>query len=181
MCVKNLTLENVRGFPKLEFDLGRPDGSYAGWTVFVGGNRSGKSTILRGMALALMGPESGGRLMGSTAGWIYKGQPKASSSVTLHWAKAHDKCKTGGAPPGHLFDAGVRWFFEKKDDEIPQFRAVLKLSAKRSRILTPERGPWSPNAYGWFAAGYGPMRRLTGSSSEAMRFSVTRSSTTPCH
>lgn len=112
--------------------------------------------------------------MGSTAGWIHKGQLKASVSLTLTWDKRHDKFKIGGAAPGQVFDAGVRWFFEKKNDEIPQFRAVLKLNAKRSRILTPERGPWSPNAYGWFAAGYGPMRRLTGSSSEAMRFSVSK-------
>ncbi len=174
MYVKSLHFENLRGFQQLKFDLERPDGSYAGWTVFVGGNSSGKSTILRGIALALMGPESGGRLMGSTAGWISKGQVKASSIVSLRWDRSLDRFKSGGASPGESFDAGVRWFVEKKGDEIANFRAVEKRNARGGRIQTPERGPWAPNSFGWFAAGYGPMRRLTGSSSEAMRFSVSK-------
>ena len=131
MYVKSLHFENLRGFPELKFDLERPDGSFAGWTVFVGGNSSGKSTILRGIALALMGPESGGRLMGSTAGWISKGQSKASSILSLRWDKSQDRFKSGGAPPGEAFDAGVRWFIEKKGDEIPSFRAVEKRNAKK--------------------------------------------------
>ncbi len=173
MYIKSVHFENLRGFSHLSFDFERPNGSFAGWTVFVGGNSSGKSTILRGIALALMGPEFGGRLMGSTAGWINKGQSKASSQTKLFWDKEHDRFKSMGKLPGETFDAGVRWVIEKKDD-IPQFRAVEKRNNSGGRIQTPERGPWSANAYGWFAAGYGPMRRLTGSSSEAMRFSVSK-------
>jgi len=172
MYIKSLHLENVRGFSKLLFDLERPDGTFAGWTVFVGGNSSGKSTILRALALALMGPEPGGRLMGSPVGWILKGQTRASVNLSLRWDKTQDRFKIGGAPPGDTFHAGVRWVIEKKGDLIPQFRAVERRNARGGRIQTPERGPWSPNAPGWFSAGYGPMRRLTGSSSEAMRFSV---------
>jgi predicted ATPase len=174
MYIKTLQLENLRGFQELSFDLERPDGSYAGWTVFVGGNSSGKSTILRGAALALMGSESGARLMGPATGWIHKGQSKASAVVGIRWDKDHDKFKKGGSNPGERFDAGVRWVIEKKGDEVPQFRAVEKRNAAGTRIQTPERGPWSANAFGWFSAGYGPMRRLTGSSSEAMRFSVSK-------
>ena len=174
MYIKSLHFENVRGFPQLSFDLERPNGTYAGWTVFVGGNSSGKSTILRGLSLALMGPEAGGRLIGSPAGWIHKGESKAAVRINLRWDKTHDRFKTGGASPGEVFEAGVRWFIEKKGDEIPQFRAVEKRNARGTRIQSPDRGPWSANAYGWFAAGYGPMRRLTGSSSEAMRFSVSK-------
>jgi hypothetical protein len=173
MYIKTLQFENLKSFRKLSFDLERPDGNFAGWTVFVGGNSSGKSTILRGIALALMGPEAGGRLMGQPLGWIFKDQTKSSASIKLKWDKEHDKFKTGGAPPGEYFEAGVRWFFEK-GDEVPQFKSTDKRNAKGSRIQTPDRGPWSPNSMGWFAAGYGPMRRLSGSSSEAMRFSVSK-------
>lgn len=174
MYIKTLHLENLRRFETCSFNLQRPDGSYAGWTVFVGGNSSGKSTILRGAALALMGAESGGRLMGSSAGWMRKDQTKASSIAELVWDRAHDKFTKGGSNPGEVFDAGVRWFTENKAGLIPQFRAVEKRNARGGRVLTPERGPWSLNAAGWFSAGYGPMRRLTGSSSEAMRFSTSR-------
>ena len=49
MYVKSISLENVKGFNRLEFDFERPglDNSFAGWTVFVGGNASGKSTLLK--------------------------------------------------------------------------------------------------------------------------------------
>jgi predicted ATPase len=174
MYIKSINLENVKGFPEVKFELERPDGSYAGWTAFVGGNSSGKSTILRSIALAVMGPEAGSRLMGQAAGWILKDQSKASAIVTLAWDKQQDEFKTGGKLPGDSFEAGVRWFFEKKTDEVPQFRSAEKRTAKGGRVITAERGPWSPNSDGWFSAGYGPMRRLTGSSSESMRFTLTK-------
>jgi hypothetical protein len=174
MYIKTLQLENVRSFTDLSFDMERPDGSFAGWTVFVGGNSSGKSTILRSAALALIGPESGGRLMGSPTGWIHKGQPKASAILNIKWDRDNDRFKKGGANPGEIFEAGVRWFLQDKDDEVPQFRPIDKRNAKQSRIQTSERGPWLSNSYGWFSAGYGPMRRLTGSSSEAMRHSTSK-------
>ena len=174
MYIKELQLENVRSFTDLNFDLERPDGRFAGWTVFVGGNSSGKSTILRSAALALIGPEAGGRLTGTPTGWINKGQMKASAILKVKWDRDHDKFKKGGANPGEQFEAGVRWLVEKKGDEVPQFKSVDKRNLSGTRIQTPERGPWSPNSYGWFSAGYGPMRRLTGSSSEAMRYSISK-------
>jgi len=173
MYIKSLQLENVRSFTDLSFDLERPDGSFAGWTVFVGGNSSGKSTILRSAALALIGPEAGGRLTGSPTGWIHKGQTKAAAVLKVKWDREHDKFKKGGANPGEQFEAGVRWIIEK-GDEVPQFKSVDKRNLNGGRIQTSERGPWSPNSFGWFSAGYGPMRRLTGSSSEAMRYSISK-------
>lgn len=112
--------------------------------------------------------------MGSPTGWIHKGESKASAVLKLKWDRENDKFKKGGANPGDSFEAGVRWLFEKRGDEVPQFRSVEKRNARGGRIQTPERGPWSPNSPGWFSAGYGPMRRLTGSSSEAMRYSISK-------
>ena len=59
MYIKSVNLEGIKGFKSLNFDFERPDRKFAGWTVFVGGNASGKSTLLRGLALAMIGPESG--------------------------------------------------------------------------------------------------------------------------
>lgn len=173
MYVKKLHIENVKGFESIRFDLERPDGSFAGWTVFVGGNSSGKSTLLKAIALSLIGPETGGRLIGSPLGWIRAGQSKALASLTLTRDSRFDAFKSSGKLPGDAFDAGVRWV-RNKDDEVPQFKAVERRNARQGRVQTAERGPWSPNARGWFAAGYGPMRRLTGSSSESIRFAVSK-------
>lgn len=179
MYVKSINLENVKGFKTLEFDFERPDNTFAGWTVFVGGNASGKSTLLKAIALSLIGPDVGRQLIVSPSGWIAPGETKAEATSKIKWDQSHDSFKTAGQSPGVTFDAGVRWVIkaddtkkENWDSVLPDFRGVEKRNPNQSRILTPTRGPWNPNAAGWFSAGYGPMRRLSGSSSESIRLSV---------
>ncbi len=172
MYVKSVTLENLKGFSELHFDFQRSSGVYAGWTVFVGGNASGKSTLLKAIALALMGPDAGRQLLGSAAGWIHNDEKRAEALTELVWSSDHDGFRSGGARPGTTFQAGVRFVLDSKDATVPVLRAVEKRNANRTRIRTAERGPWDANARGWFVTGYGPMRRLSGSSSESIRFSV---------
>jgi energy-coupling factor transporter ATP-binding protein EcfA2 len=185
MYVKSVTLEGIKGFKSLHFDFERPDHKFAGWTVFVGGNASGKSTLLRGMALAMIGPEAGRELLGppsSWLGWMHKDERRGDAKVVLTWDPAVDGFRRGGKNPGLLFDAGVRFASENREtshgsrDEVPIFRAIEQRSLKDTRILTAVRGPWESTAPGWFSAGYGPMRRLTGSSTESIRFSLGRGS-----
>lgn len=176
MYVKSINLENLKGFKSLAFDFERPDGSFAGWTVFVGGNASGKSTLLKAIALSLIGTDIGRQLIVSPAGWISQGKQKAEAMSKIQWDKSHDSFKKGGATPGATFDVGVRWSINaddaKKDNlelVTPDFRSIEKRQPNDTKITSPARGPWNPNARGWFSAGYGPMRRLSGSSSESSR------------
>ncbi|MBI5898559.1 MAG: AAA family ATPase [Rhodocyclales bacterium] len=165
MYVKSITLENLKGFADLHFDFQREDSSYAGWTVFVGGNASGKSTLLKSIALAMMGPDAGYELIGrAPAGWLARNEHRAKAMTQVDWDQTHDKFKPGGKPPGGAFDAEVRWQLEK-GEEIPIFRAAPL--PKNKRTSSAQRGPWNPNAPGWFCAGYGPMRRLSGDSTQA--------------
>lgn len=180
MYVKSVSLENIKGFKTLNFNFVRPSGTYAGWTVFVGGNASGKSTLLKSMALAIIGPDASRELLGpplSWKGWIHSEERRSETTVSLTWDQQVDRFRKGGANPGSSFEAGMRFAFEPKDtastrSEIPILRPIYKTTPKRTKILTPERGPWAINSTGWFSAGYGPMRRLTGSSSESVRFSM---------
>ena len=172
MYVKSITLENLKGFADLHFDFQRPDKSYAGWTVFVGGNASGKSTLLKGIALALMGPDAGRQLLGSPAGWIYKDERRAETLAELVWDGDHDNFKKGGKLPGTTFEAGIRLVMDSKESTVPVLRPVEKRNQRGTRIQTAERGPWDANANGWFVAGYGPMRRLSGDSQESLRFTL---------
>jgi predicted ATPase len=174
MYVKSVSLENFKGFKQLKFDFERPGGRFAGWTVFVGGNASGKSALLKAMALALMGPDDGRQLLGSPSdwrGWVHKLERRAESTLKIAWDEEYDTFKRTGKMPGQLFEAGIRFNFESKDSVAPTLRSIDKRSAG-TRIQTAQRGPWDPNAEGWFSAGYGPMRRLSGNSSESIRFSV---------
>lgn len=172
MYVKSISLDNLKGFEGLHFDFQRPDGGFAGWTVFVGGNASGKSSLLKAIALTLMGPDSGRQLLGSPVGWIRKNEKKAEALAEVQWSSPHDNFKKGGSLPKATFEAGIRLVLESKESGVPVLRAVEKRNQRGTRIQTAERGPWDPNASGWFSAGYGPMRRLSGSSSESIGFSA---------
>lgn len=169
MYLKSVQLENVKGFRKLSFDFQRPDKSYAGWTVILGGNSSGKSTFLKVIAMCLMGKNDAEQLAGTNAGWVRSKTKKAFAKVEIEYDKSTDKfAKTvknagGGKLPCSPFEAGLEWVSTKND------RAELLPFVVGG--ATAERGPWNLNSKGWFCAGYGPMRRLSGSSTESMRYS----------
>ena len=178
MYVKSIHLENVKGFKDLPLDFERPDHTFRGWTVLVGGNATGKSTLLKAIALGMLGPDAGRQLIVSPTGWISLKESRAEARLKIRLDKRFDSFKPGGAPPVGDFDAGVRWSIDTKDmrdsreSVVPEFRAIPFQNANRTKILSAQRGPWNPNAAGWFCAGYGPMRRLSGSSTESMRFSL---------
>jgi energy-coupling factor transporter ATP-binding protein EcfA2 len=184
MYVKSVKLENLKGFPALYFNLERPDGSYSGWTVFLGGNASGKSTLLKCIALALLGPTNATRLLGAPVGWIRDRAKRTEISVQLERAKDSDTfVKRRGGPPESI-EAALRIFFPDAETEssggsapadapasLPALRAVER-RVKDTRIRDAETGPWNQNARGWFCCGYGPMRRLSGHSTESIRIAA---------
>jgi len=90
MYIERILLENIRGFRKLDFSLKRPDGSYAGWTVFTGSNGSGKSALLKAVAMALVGVESTRSLQASLAGWVRSGARTGRISLGLFPTKGDD-------------------------------------------------------------------------------------------
>lgn len=179
MYVKSLTLASIKGFKALKFDFERPGGKFAGWTVFVGGNASGKSTVLKSIAIALLGPDSSRELLGPAStwrGWMHKEDRRSEIEITLTWDQSVDRFRKTGANPGMVFEAGMRFSFDTVEgggsSEFPVLRPIYQTTATRTKILTHERGPWATSAPGWFSAGYGPMRRLTGSSPDSVRLSL---------
>ena len=180
MYVKTIQLDNVKGFRQLQFDFERPDGTFPGWTVLVGGNASGKSTLLKAISLALIGPDAGRQLLVSPAGWLSPNQSRAESLAQIVWDRSCDGFKTKGGLPPHVFEAGVRWAAETRQQGdareigVPEFKGIERRTIKSTRVHPALRGPWDPNARGWFCAGYGPMRRLSGGSQASERFSIVR-------
>lgn len=157
MYLNRLQLTHVRGFESLDFDFERPDGSPAGWSVVLGGNASGKSTLLKAAALAMLGPDAGRELIGSGQGWIRNGAREARIEAEIAPDPDRDSFRERGQTSRASFPAAVRWELESEEDRTPRFAAEPSDGSA-------ERGPWNPNAGGWFLAGYGPMRRLSGAS-----------------
>jgi predicted ATP-binding protein involved in virulence len=164
MYIHKIELKNIRGFAELEFNLARPDGSYAGWTVFTGDNGSGKSSLLKAIAVALTGKDTARALQPSFHRWIREDAIAKEGKIELTIApeKGVDVFLGGGNTAYKNFPATV----------------LLKNTGKETSIeiseaqKTAKRGLWSGDASGWFSCGYGPFRRVFGASPEATRLMV---------
>jgi predicted ATPase len=55
--IERVEIENFRGIQRLSFELGIGQGGQAGWTMLLGENGVGKSSILQALAIALMGEQ----------------------------------------------------------------------------------------------------------------------------
>ncbi|XVV08788.1 AAA family ATPase [Actinoplanes sp. CA-131856] len=179
MYIKEIKLQNVRGFHgarDVTLDLTRPDGSLAGWTVLAGRNGSGKTSLLRAVALAVGGPGVARNLVSDFASWVSVGQSQAVAAVLLAYDQDIDRFGTGGRPPQGPFWAGLGWDVPQDDlfggrDRQPAISEHIPGSGGKT---TPRRGPWYDNPIGWFCAAYGPFRRLAGGSGDAQRLMLSR-------
>ncbi len=162
MYVKRVVLESLRGFKRLDLSFDREDGAYHGWWVVTGDNASGKTALLKSIAMALVGPDAIRSLQPSFAGWIRKGDKEAVVAVEI---VAGDQDRFAqGRPYEQPFWAELNL----RDEGGPEIRLGVGNEYK-GKGRGPTHGPWSVNPAGWFSAGYGPFRRLYGHSPEAQR------------
>ncbi|WP_328443426.1 AAA family ATPase [Streptomyces sp. NBC_00386] len=167
MYVKRVQLRNIKGFSgRRAVDLSLPGRS--GWTVLAGRNSSGKSTVLQAIALALGGPAVARALVADFTGWITHGARKGDVEVRVTGQAGLDGFVGPGNTPQDEISLGLQWTRPSEQDHVQ--RPVMDALAGKGK--SGPRGPWTENPIGWFCAGYGPFRRLTGGSSEAQRLMV---------
>lgn len=167
MYIKRIVLKNIRGFAHLDFDLTRPGDRYAGWTVFTGDNGSGKTALLKAIAVGLMGRDTARSVQPSFLGWMRSGAEDAGSSIYLEVVRneADDALVESGKSPGAAFPAMLAISNGGKE---PSLHAVVP-PRKPKNYSTPDRTIWASDAGGWFSCGYGPFRRMFGESPAAAR------------
>ena len=162
MYIQKLKVENLRGIGSddrgIDLNLARPDGSYAGFTVLAGPNGSGKTTLLQAIALTLAGPRALRTALCDTSTWKRQTAKHEDAHVVL-WLERDPLCdpqQGKGAPSKAALVIGLVWP-PTESSVLP----YLFLNEKQGA-----RGPWSQKD-GWFLAGYGPFRRLSGHSTDA--------------
>lgn len=139
---------------------------FPGWTVITGENGSGKSTILKSIALALMGPEKARFLQNSYDGWVSAGSSIGTISLEVKPDPEIDKTRAGGRPYKGTFWAEV----DIERDVAQPGGAPWVLTAGdhfKQGKRGAQTGPWQLATSGWIGIGYGPFRRLYGSSPAA--------------
>ncbi len=165
MYVEKVSLKNIRGFDDLSFDLKRPDGSYAGWTVFTGNNGSGKSTLLKAIAVGLVGRDTARALQPSFHRWIRSGATEASIQLDIVRTVGDDDLVGFGNAPAKTFPARISLTNGGRETTL---QAAVP-AGKQRNYQTPDRTIWANSANGWFSCGYGPFRRIFGASPEAVQ------------
>jgi len=192
MYITRVRLSNIKGFSgQRTVDLGFAQGSHAGWTVLAGRNGSGKTTMLRAMALAVAGPEVARNLMPDYGNWVSEGCDTARAMVSIG-AEPEDRWDLPRGIASRLrledvpeIDLGLSWslppasLFDLPGKRDIQPRLVRdRFSSSGFELgdtllrVGPSRGPWNLNREGWFCAAYGAFRRLpsaTGSRLGAVR------------
>lgn len=168
MYIDEIRLANIRGLKTggspAVLKLGGTAQVAAGLTVLAGKNGSGKTTILRAIALALCGPSVARSLVPSFAGWISEGSKHASVQISYSQG-SEDSLNGKGAAYVQRTWVGLKWSRAELGEQ-PELKTHLPSNAP---VVAPTRGPWSENPRGWFIAGYGPFRRLTGAGADAQR------------
>lgn len=150
MYLRRLRLENVYGFERLDLDLTHADGAFAGWTVLAGPNGSGKTSVLRAMGIVLRGAPA-----------IVRSQDVVRFNASAGEVRADVQV----SPDDRFIDGVSHDSIEELTWRFLGNGGVLEpLSSEAARSQQDAgAGPWQlQRGLGWFAAGYGPYRRLYG-------------------
>ena len=75
MYIKKVEIKNIRSIS--EFTMEFPEGKEAGWHVLIGDNGAGKSTILKAIAVILLGEADALRIDPYWESWVRKGEDLA--------------------------------------------------------------------------------------------------------
>jgi hypothetical protein len=131
----------------------------AGWHVLIGDNGAGKSSIIRSIALALVGPEQALGLRADWSDWLNNQSDEGNILLCIG---NHDVDKQTGssAPLKNKLIPNILTFKRSKD--------LVSLSSNantKSREPNPTRFNWGQGA-GWFSVAYGPYRRFAGGNQE---------------
>ena len=170
MHVQRLTIENLRSIRSFRLDLKRKES--AGWHVILGDNGAGKTTVVRALALALMGKPSALATRQDWFRWLPEGCEEGHVSVALG-RHDEDRWIGSGRTSENSIAARARIVAEPGGSKGNGRRATVEFSGRHAG-----RTIWG-NGYGWFSASFGPFRRFTSGDPEMDRLLMTHSLLAP--
>jgi energy-coupling factor transporter ATP-binding protein EcfA2 len=170
MYLKSFLIEDIKCFGHVELDFLHSDEKVKRWSVILGENGTGKSTLLQAIAMALMGPDPANRLR-RPDGWVRTGC-RTGKLIAEILPGQSDQLTGGGKPrtkTPYKAPYAVTGTMEVDIGGVIYDRPTIVFDGTRTQLNALKRGPLSERSAGWFASGYGPFRRLRGGSVDATR------------
>ena len=153
MHIRRLRIQDIRSITKLDVNIPDPR---AGWHVILGDNGSGKSSVLRAMALALMGPLDATATRQNWQDWIRKTASRARVELEVAPDAEFDKWKRTGRRAKQPITVTVTF---------PAADTGANSAAPEIAGRYADRTIWGGGT-GWFSASFGPFRRFSGGDKE---------------
>ena len=171
MHLRHANVTNVRSIRRFHWDIADELGTedLAGWHVLLGDNGSGKTSVLRAIALALNGPKQAPALRQDWSSWLRQTCDRAEVNLLFVPHEGWDVISSGapalkrGGHPDLLVSLLRK---EREVDFVKESGAEIGLD--------PSFHAWRGER-GWFSASYGPYRRFSGGDKDAaVRYIMTR-------
>jgi hypothetical protein len=167
MYIEAVDIKNIRAIDSLKIKFAKP----AGWHVIIGDNGTGKSSVVRAISLALIGPEKALALRLAWEDWLSIGQRAGHIKLMIaanEWDRTVDTRKASvkalTTPVPVELDFSLEKVWRGEDFKDSSFIVVLD-SNIHAKTRSPRKEVWSDYS-GWFSAAYGPFRRFTGGNPE---------------
>lgn len=159
MYLSRFEVRGIKCFASVVFEFSGRGENHSGWNVLLGGNGAGKSTLLQAMAVALVGPVTGQRLLFNPQGWTRDGAGYGEIHADIIPGPFDSSI---GQPRKKPYSAGFAVTGAETvevEGELYDQPQLVQLGKDRKGL---SKGPYAANRPGWLACGYGPFRRLTG-------------------
>ncbi|MES2732267.1 MAG: AAA family ATPase [Bacteroidota bacterium] len=155
MYIAKIEIDNIRSIRHFEMAFEDP----AGWHVLIGDNGAGKSSIIRSIALALVGPEQALGLRADWKDWLNNQSDEGSILLCIENQEV-DK-QTGSSAPQKNKLIPNELIFKRNKDLV----SLASNVNKKSKEPNPIWFNWGQGT-GWFSVAYGPYRRFAGGNQE---------------
>ena len=170
MYIYKIELKNIKSLRELTIKFptsAKQPELAAGWHVFIGDNSSGKSTLVRAIALALLGKEEAMGLRADWREWLNKDAEEGYIALTIKSVIGEDK--SAGQPPKKLILNGLN--FKRNSNGGVEIDELSPTDYGDRKGLTWPYSKQTKNynwgGYeGWFSVAFGPFRRFSGGNSD---------------
>ncbi len=161
MYIQKAEIKNIRSIVDFEIEFKNP----AGWHVLIGDNGAGKSTIIRSIALALVGDIEAQGLRANWSDWLRLQTNEGEIRLSTLWIAELDKLKNFKIKNDVIFS--YRLSFYKADiSNGVSLSQVSENVSDETFLDVINAGITTLDFYGFFSVAYGPYRRFEGGNEE---------------